>query len=499
MKKNLLLAILTTVIILPMSCWPVQAQEVDPKFNPNLILSDEELLDYDSLSLQQIQSFLENQGSYLATYRTTNAHGTVKSAAEIIYDAANNNYDCEDADLSDAPTEAEKKAKCRHITTVNPKFLLVLLQKEASLVEDPSPSQSHLDWATGYGCPDNWACNPYYKGFGKQVNSASLQFLAYVNESSHYPYQAGNTYTINNTLDPYCTTENQTMSVTPANKATAALYDYTPHVFNGNYNVYKLYQRYFPTHPARYPDGSLLQAKNEVGVWLIQNGKKRPFLSKSALISRYSLDKIITVDKSELEPYTKGAPISLPNYSLVRATDKSLYLIVGDQKRKFASQEVFKKFGFNPGEIIEVSAADLENYDNGTALTAASTYPTGALMRDPKTGGVYYVQDGQKAPIIDKTLLAAKFKGKTIMKVTAAELAQYKKIAPILFDNGELLKSNSANSVYLIVNGQKRPFQSGSDFEKLGYKWNNIISVSPQLLYLYPLGDPITYDIAENE
>ncbi|MGE5425800.1 MAG: hypothetical protein ACM3PZ_01885 [Bacillota bacterium] len=472
---------------------PSLAQTIDPAFDPEMIITDDELMNTDSMSLEQIQSFLSSKNSYLANYSTLNAHGTMKSAAEIIYDAAKNNYDCDDVELSDNPTEAEKKLKCERITTVSPRFLLVLLQKEASLIEDPAPAPARLDWATGYGCPDNWTCNPYYKGFGKQVNSASLQFLAYMNEQSRYAYKAGNTYTFSN---PYGTISNESMTVTPENKATAALYNYTPHVFNGNYNVYKLYQRYFPKRSARYVDGSLLQARGEAGVWLIQGGLKRPFLSRSALVSRYNPDKVIIVDKVELDSYEKGQPISLPNYSIVRSPEKSLYLITGDEKRKFENPEAFKKFGFNPEEIIEASVQDLSYYRDGLVLKATSVYPTGALLRDPQSGGIYFAQDGKKAPIIDKVLLATKFKGMQILRPSAAELALYTKVSPVLFDDGELLKSDSSSAVYLIANGKKRPFQSGADFEKLGYKWTNIISVTPQLLYQYQQGEPITYEQA---
>lgn len=471
--------------------FPVKAQVINPDFNPNLILSDAELLDYDSLNLKQIQSFLEKYNSYLASYKTVNAHGTLKSAAEIIYEASTNNYDCDNVILSDNPSEAEKQVKCRKITTVSPKFLLVLLQKEASLIEDASPSQGRLDWATGYGCPDNWTCNPYYKGFGKQVNSASLQFLAYMQSPQNYNYKAGQTYTFNN---PYGTISQEKMTVTPINKATAALYNYTPHVFNGNYNVYKLYQRYFPNRPSRYPDGSLLQAQNEVGVWLIQNGQKRPFLSKSALVSRYDINKIIIVDPIELESYEKGDPISLPNYSIVRSPDKSIYLIVNDEKRKFNSPELLKQFGFNPVEIVEASAQDLSYYQTGLPLTADSVYPTGALLQDPRNGGVFYVKDGKKAPITDRIFLSTMFKGKSIIKASAAEIDKYEKISPVIFEDGELLKSNSVSTVYLIADGYKRPFLRGEDFEALGYKWNNIITVSPQLLYTYPIGLPVNYE-----
>lgn len=470
---------------------PVKAQTVDPAFNPNLIISDAELLNYNSLNLTQIQSFLEKNNSYLANYKTTNAHGTIKSAAEIIYDASVNNYDCDNAVLSDNPTEAEKQLKCKKITTVSPKFLLVLLQKEASLIEDIAPSQGRLDWATGYGCPDNWTCNPYYKGFGKQINSASLQFLAYMQSPQNYNYKAGQAYTFNN---PYGTISQEQMIVIPQNKATAALYNYTPHVFNGNYNVYKLYQRYFPQRTSHYPDGSLLQAQNEVGVWLIQNGQKRPFLSKSALVSRYDINKIITVDPIELEAYEKGNPISLSNYAIVRQPDGSIYLIVNDEKRKFSEASLIKQFGYNPAEIIDSSFQDLSYYKDGAILTSDSIYPTGALLQDPRNGGVFYVKDGKKAPITDRIFLSTMFKDKQIIKATAQEIDKYEKISPVMFGDGELLKSSSVSTVYLISDGQKKPFLRGEDFEALGYKWSNIITVSPQLLYNYPIGSPVSAD-----
>jgi len=61
----------------------------------------------------------------------------------------------------------------------------------------------------------------------------------------------------------------------------------------------------------------------------------------------------------------------------------------------------------------------------------------------------------------------------------------------VLFDDGELIKSPSSPAVYLIDNSKKRPFSSGEDFVDLGYKWENIITNSPQVLYHYDLETPI--------
>jgi len=487
MKTKKLIILFLFCLIVP---WPALAQiEIDPNFNPNKIIEDSDLLNYDAMSLSDIQNFLQSKNSYLANYITSNAHGTSKSAAEIIYDASHNNYDCDGVTLSDAPTELEKQQKCRKITTVNPKFLLILLQKEASLIEDSNPPQARLDWATGYGCPDGWVCNPYYKGFGKQVNSAALQFLAYINEQDHYTYKAGQTYTFSN---PYGTISKEPMVVTPLNKATAALYNYTPHVFNGNYNVYKLWNRYFPKgNVILYPDGSILQVKDDPGIWLIENGKKRPFLSYSAFASRFKTDQIITITKDELDNYAPGEAIKFANYSLVQIPDKTIYLLVNKEKRPFASLAVFKKIGFNPEEIEKASSSDLAIYTTGKPITATSTYVTGVLMQDIKTGGIFYVVDGTKAPLTDKILLTTKFKGKKIIKATPKTLNAYTKVDPVMFDDGTLVKTDSFPTVYLISNKQKRPFADETIFKKLGYNSKNIITVSSKFLYNYVQGEII--------
>jgi len=357
------------------------------------------------------------------------------------------------------------------------------------LIEDTSPSPDRLNWATGYGCPDGWVCNPYYKGFGKQVNSAALQFLSYMNEIDHYSYKPGQTYTFTN---PYGTISREPLSVTPQNKATAALYNYTPHVFNGNYNVYKLWNRYFPKATARlYPDGSILQVKDDPGIWLIESGRKRPFLNYAAFASRFKDEQIIKINQEDLDNYAAGEALKFSNYSLVQTPDKKTYLLVDKEKRPFASAAVIKKIGFNPAEIEKASEADLANYQLGKAITATSTYVTGALLQDIKSGGVFYVENGSKAPLLDKILLTTKFKDKKIIKVSTKILNAYPKVDPVLFGDGTLLKTTNSAVVYLISNGQKRAFSTETIFNNLGYNSKNIITVSSQFLYNYPLGEAI--------
>lgn len=455
------------ILLLALGLSTVLPALAEDTFNPNYIIDDSEINDCLSMSRQDIQQFLNDRGGFLASYRTNACtdedvylgracSGDEMSAADIIYDRAINNK-------------------------VNPKFFLVLLQKEQSLVEKKAPSQNQLDWALGYGCYDNQQCFPRYRGFWKQLNSASLQFRDYMDNWLNRGYQVGQTYTINNT-------GRGPSIVTPQNRATCSLYNYTPHVYNGNFNFYNIWQRYFTRS---YPNGSIVQIPGEKSVWLIQDGRKRAFKSRGALTSRYDINKILSISKVDLDKYLTGTPINFPQYSIVRAPSGALFLLVDDTRRGFASQAVFKKMGYNPDEIVAGSWAELDGYKEVAKITASSTYITGALLQDKKSGGVYWVIDGTKAPIPDRVYLTTLFKRKKIIRVATNELNQYQKINPVVFPDGELIRGKSKSTVYIIADGQKHAIDSGKVFESLRYNWSNVITVPDHILYLYPDGEPI--------
>lgn len=512
-KKSLLFFSLVLVFVL-LTNTKAQAENV---FNPNRILEDSVMLNTTSLSLGQIQSFLAEKNSYLANYQTSNAYGELKTAAQIIYDAANNNYDCDNVTLSESPTEAERMMKCRKITTVNPQFLLVLLQKEQSLIQNPSPSEKALNEATGYGCPTGGLCNPYWKGFGKQVNSAALQFLAYMENPARYNFKVGSTYiakdkfsmlksvaqAINDGSYNSIVASPGFISVTIENQATAALYTYTPHIYNGNFNVHRLMDIYFPdstninnNFPAipsfkrNFPSGSILKTSNKPEVWLIEAGKKRHFANWSAFISRFRQEQIVIATEEELAQYPEGAKIKFANYALVKTKDEKIYLLVDKEKRPFESLAIFKKIGFNQEELETATEEELAGYTIGKTIGATSTYITGALFENKENGKVYWVEDGLKH-LVDKALLSTKYADRQISKKTTKELNAFVEGEAIMLDEGSLVMTSSFPKIYLISENKKRPFASDQVFKSLGYNENNVITVSSQFLYNYPQGETI--------
>ncbi|MFA6215916.1 MAG: hypothetical protein WC768_05095, partial [Patescibacteria group bacterium] len=271
------------------------------------------------------------------------------------------------------------------------------------------------------------------------------------------------------------------------NQATAALYNYTPH-YSGNRHFWQIWQDYWGRD---FPDGSLLKADGSPAVWLLQYGTKRLITSYGILLSRFDPKKILIVSKTDLEKYETGPSMKFYNYSLLGLPDGSIYLLVDDVLHHIATPEVFKTIGFNWEEVMPADAKDLIGYSYGSEITVSSVYPTGALLQNKKTGGVYYIENGIKMPIIAKEILAANFKQKVLTPVSQEELDKYQTGDPVKFRDGELIRSATDSRVYVISGGYRRWVKSEKAFAKFGYKWDNIITTTQAAVELQPLGADI--------
>ncbi len=453
-KKIIKLLIISSLALLNLA--PLTPSLAASDFNPNFLISDSDLLNSNSLGLEGIQKFLETNGGALANYIDP---VTRRRASEIIWQSAQS-------------------------YGINPQVLLTLIQKEQSLVTDPSPNENQYRWATGFALCDSCSTlDPQvaiFGGFNNQVDRAAWWLRSYLDATktaaSSWLKQPGQTYQIDSYL------------VAPFNLATAALYSYTPHYY-GNYNFWRIWNNWFAL---AYPDGSLLRPKGGGDIWLIENGKRRLFQSIIALRSRFDTKKIIEVDPSELERYEIDQPIKFAQYSLVRSPKGTVYLLVNDERRGITSREVFRTIGFNWQEVQAISFSELNNYREGQPITLKNAYPLGALLQNRKTGGIYYVENGQKHPIYSKEILLANFKNRNIVRVSPDELDKYSTQEPVKFNDGELVMGSS-NIVYVISRGERHAIASKEIFDKLGYKWENVIKTTDQALEIQPLGSPINY------
>lgn len=453
MKKSL-------VILLLFSLFAPLTTLAQADFNPQYIISDSEMFDYKGWTISDIQNFLEARGSYLAHYQTEDLNGNLRTAAGIIYDSSQTNQ-------------------------VNPKYLLVTLQKEQSLITDDSPAQKQLDWATGYAVCDS--CDrsdpkvAKHKGFAKQVDDAGGIMRWYFDNKE-----------INSIIKKKDVTLNiDDTAVTPQSWATAFLYTYTPHL-HGNQNFWRIWQTWFTQN---YPDGTLVKSNDpsSTEIWLLQNGTKRKFKNQAVLISRADPKFVVTVPPSELDNYKTGTDISLPNYSILHTELGQYYLIDYDAIRPFDSETTVRKLGFQPDETIDVSSTDLVDYTLGPSITVSSTAPTGVIYQITDLNNSYYLlKDNNFYPITDKNLLTTNYKNIQIQKHVKKDLALY----PVVYDtpdikDGLLVKETDSSVVYVIEKGKKRQIADSDTFNAMGYKKENVIAVNISTLIGIPEGEKI--------
>ena len=435
----------------------VFAQE--PTISKDRLLSDAQMTNTRAMNKEELRAFL-SRGA-LATYQTKNILGETKTATEIIYDAAIQ-------------------------FQLNPQFLLALLQREQSLVEDKTPSKNQLDWAMGYSVCDSCSKSEpgiqKFRGFGNQVHYAAARLReSYLSDlAMHGSTSSG--------IGPGIPTKIDGEIIIPANQATASLYTYTPHL-HGNLNLVKIWNRWFSQ---KYPNESLLQDSNTGAIWLIQSDKKRLVTSKAVFYSRFNLSHVISVSTETLNTYPNGSPIRFPNYSLLRSPNGTVYLIVNDLRRAFTSDEALRVAGFSPDELIDVKFDDLLDYQTGEPISTNTIYAQGTLLQNKKTGGIFYVQDGQKHPIFSREILASRFSQPHILAVSPDRLEAYKTAEPLLFSDGSLIGVKGSSEVFVIENGLRRPISDEGTFLTFGFKWNRIAWTNERSVLLQPLGLPLS-------
>jgi len=142
-----------------------------------------------------------------------------------------------------AAARGETSSKWGVRPRINPGVILAYLEKEQSLLslsnyDTQADPHNRIKTAMGYGCPDHAKCDEQYFGLANQLNWAAYQLQfnfdrAKTGSSLVEPYHINKTIS---TLDGY--------NVFLSNAATAANYRYTPHVYWGNYNLWKIVTGY---------------------------------------------------------------------------------------------------------------------------------------------------------------------------------------------------------------------------------------------------------------
>jgi len=346
-------------------------------FNPGQIISDSAFYTSGTMSAVDIQRFLNGKVAgcradptrpgclkdyRLSTPAVTGTAGrcaslpakTNVSAAEIIYDVS---------------------IACG----ISPKVLLVKLQKEQGLVTSTNPSARAYEFALGMDCPDTPAgCSAASAGFFWQLYKGAGQLQWYSNPAGSFtwlrpgatisrPYQANN---------PGCGAQSFVLE----NKATAALYYYTPYVPNqtalgnlygvgdvcsayGNRNFFRDYTDWFGSPIG----GSFLLKGDAADVFMIVNETKFRIPTPELLTSLAPLGPVGTVPNAHLDRYTTVSDMS----ALARnAVDGSYFFIHNSQRLAFANCDEVAAWGLNCASAVTMTGSQVSALVAGEAMSA---------------------------------------------------------------------------------------------------------------------------------
>ena len=207
-------------------------------FKAGNIITDAVMRNYTSMSEAEIQSFLNKKNtcnkpvssvsgmkkasgkSFGVSYQYTYSYG----GSTYYYHVEDGKFVCLNNEKFDGETAAHIIYQAAQDYKINPQVLIVLLQKEQGLITDQWPNINHqYRSATGYGCPDNAACNSKYYGFKNQVTKAAALFDSVLAGGwTNYPIGYS---TIRWSPKASCGSS----KVYIENLATSALYRYTPY------------------------------------------------------------------------------------------------------------------------------------------------------------------------------------------------------------------------------------------------------------------------------
>jgi len=312
-----------------------QAHATLAGFQAGNIMSDAVMGAPNTMSVAQIQAFLDSMNACNKPVSSGNSNGTavvvtssssayLSTNSSVTYQITggvpgtkNGTFLCLRNSKFDGQSAAQIIFDVSQSYKINPQVLLVLLQKEEGLITDTSPNSNQYKIATGFGCPDTAACNTAYYGFKNQLSNAANLFRTVLDGGwSNYPAYT-NVYVQYN---PSASCGGSTIYI--SNRATSALYRYTPYQPNaavlanppgsvvacgayGNSNFYSFFTDWFgstqtPTHTQVFALSS--KATNT----LAPGSQMKP---GEFLTSSNGLFVLIMQYAGQLVLYTNGQPI----------------------------------------------------------------------------------------------------------------------------------------------------------------------------------------------
>jgi len=434
-------SILTSFFLLPTQ--QVNAANTN-NFKPGNIMDDYLFTDKNSMSASQIQSFLVAKGSTcLINFKTLAL------------------YDDNGDGLGDEPygrgvnqqvSAATLIWQAAQLYRINPKVILATLQKEQSLITRGDCPNWRYSTALGYGCHDNEPCDVAAYGFTRQIDYGVWHFRGFFDDKYPVPpITPGSRFIYYN---PNSSCGGTTINI--QNRATAALYSYTPYQPNsatlaanpgqevncgayGNLNFWRTYNDWFGSTKYPQPIGAMIYRQSSNGKIYLATNNKRFYISSTTIMANYNIDGYRTIPASDttISSIEDGGALT----NTIIDDSGNIYIVNNGYRHKIPSADVCTNWNidcFNSNVVRNLgSAFSTVHLKSGSSINNTAYYD-----------GIYYRMDlGKRLPYANKqSFIDSGFSTSSAVKVGAINFN--KPLGKLQITTPGLLKFSPKNTIY---------------------------------------------------
>lgn len=483
--KNFILVLMTVVVMLfsitTVVKPPVASALSGSDFQAGRIIDDITFFNGASMSAAEIQAFLNAKVPVCDTWGAK-AHSSGQTRAQ--YGASRGYpapYTCLKDYTENTPSRAAESGLCNQyvggvksaaqiihdvamVCGVSQKVLLVLLQKEQSLVTDDWPWSNQYRSATGFGCPDTAPCDAQYYGFFNQVYNAGRIYKKYARDAANYNYRAGRNNNILYNPNQACGSS----SVHIQNQATAGLYIYTPYQPNqaalnnlygtgdscssyGNRNFWRMYSDWFGSTLSNdtfsaHPNGTLFSDGQYV--FRVENGTKRHVGAAAFVAHGYDWARVKPASTGDRN-LIPGAPVWVVPAGTVFTTGDGTVYVADDRsgvlKKQWLSASAFMALGYDWSQIVKTGSSSEVPPITEPGFFENIRHPSGAIVKiDDK---VYYIDQYKRRYVSSLAFSSNTYRWGMLVPATAGDRS-LPEDSPVSLRPGTMLYSNG--NIYVV-------------------------------------------------
>lgn len=421
------------------------------RFDPGLIISDSVFYDFGTMKVADIQRFLESK---VPTCKAKSGDPTcLKNYVEDIVEKPGEDGKCLPMAAKPAQTAAQIIYEVARACSINPKVLLVTLQKEQGLIQSVNPTPYMYRAAMGFGCPDSdpAICGKVHSGLFNQLYKAAGQLQWYGDPRGSFTYmKVGRTSNVRYSPNASCGTK----PVLIKSIATTALYYYTPYTPNdaalknlygtgdscsayGNRNFWRFYTDWFGS---TIGGGFLLKSATS-GTYLIVDNNKYLVTDLDLLAAISPLGPVGTISQEYLNTFVDSGELS----RVVKSVTGQYYFVDGGKKFTFSSCDLVAQFALDCAKAVQLTASQLAAFANGGSMT---TYVPG------DGSSTFLIKDGTKREVLDQASVQAA--GLALPALSSVPVKAFKSLPwgePIA-KNNSLITNRTTGAKALIVGGK---------------------------------------------